>query len=158
MMQCRKEAKDASRRGDYVVANKLNLKGQMHEGNMERLNSRASEIIYKENNRGRMLGLIDLHGLYVREALERTAEAIEAALGRGDVEIKIIVGKGNRSRDAIAKLKPEVQAWLLRHNFPAKLDAPGGMFIVDLRGQIVDEHLHEIVYDQTSDDGCDEMF
>jgi hypothetical protein len=37
-------------------------------------------------------GEIDLHGLFVKEAIDYTDKAIEAAKRRGDTTIKIIVG------------------------------------------------------------------
>lgn len=38
-------------------------------------------------------GEVDLHGLYVKEALYYAARAIECAMGRGDNEVRFIVGK-----------------------------------------------------------------
>ena len=38
-------------------------------------------------------GEIDLHGLYVKEALERTDRAIQEAKERGDSELRLIVGQ-----------------------------------------------------------------
>lgn len=37
-------------------------------------------------------GEIDLHGLYVREAIERTDRALQEAKQRGDSEVHLIVG------------------------------------------------------------------
>ena len=42
-------------------------------------------------------GEVDLHGLFVKEAIERTDEAIQAAQQRGDTEIQLIVGMCNLS-------------------------------------------------------------
>lgn len=38
-------------------------------------------------------GEIDLHGLFVKEAIERTDLAIQGARERGDTEVRLIVGK-----------------------------------------------------------------
>ena len=37
-------------------------------------------------------GEVDLHGLYVKEAIRYTEKSIEEARGRGDREIRLIVG------------------------------------------------------------------
>jgi len=37
-------------------------------------------------------GEVDLHGLFVKEAIEHTDEAIQAAQRRGDSEVHLIVG------------------------------------------------------------------
>ena len=45
-----------------------------------------------ENNTDSQPGEIDLHGLFVKEAIEYTDQAILAAQSRGDSEIHLIVG------------------------------------------------------------------
>ena len=47
------------------------------------------------NNGGRGPGEVDLHGLYVKEAIARTESAIQAAQRNNLSEIKLIVGKTN---------------------------------------------------------------
>ena len=47
---------------------------------------------YPENNADSQPGEIDLHGLFVKEAIEYTDQAILAAQSRGDSEIHLIVG------------------------------------------------------------------
>jgi len=38
-------------------------------------------------------GEIDLHGLYVKEAVARTDQALQSAKARGDTQLNLIVGK-----------------------------------------------------------------
>ena len=45
-----------------------------------------------ENNTDSAPGEVDLHGLYVKEAVEYTDRAIQDAQRRGDGEIHLIVG------------------------------------------------------------------
>jgi DNA-nicking Smr family endonuclease len=45
------------------------------------------------NNQDSAADELDLHGLYVKEAIRRTDEAIVAAQSRGEGHINVIVGK-----------------------------------------------------------------
>lgn len=67
-----------------------------------------------ENNRDSPPGTLDLHGLYVKEAIERTEGAVREAQARGDAEIRVIVGKGIHSQGHVAKLKPAVEDLMRR--------------------------------------------
>jgi hypothetical protein len=114
------------------------------------------------NNDDSPPGTIDLHGLYVKEAIERTEAAISQAQQRGDAEIKVIVGKGLHSQGHVAKIKPAVEdlmrrcvstdlssrylcrtgVWRIgvsnrtRYNLSAHIDPHNtGVLIVDLTGQ-----------------------
>jgi len=62
-----------------------------------------------ENNKHSPPGTIDLHGLYVKEAIERTETAIANAQRSGAEELRVIVGKGIHSQGHVAKIKPAVQ-------------------------------------------------
>lgn len=62
-----------------------------------------------ENNRDSPHGTIDLHGLYVKEAIERTEKAIAEGQRQGMEEMRVIVGKGIHSQGHVAKIKPAVQ-------------------------------------------------
>lgn len=49
-----------------------------------------------ENNLDSGADEIDLHGLYVKEAIDHTERSIIAAQNRGDHQIRLIVGKVHR--------------------------------------------------------------
>lgn len=55
---------------------------------------------------------VDLHGLLVVEALEKTKEHLAACRERRVRRTKIITGRGNHSVGGVARLRPEVEAWL----------------------------------------------
>jgi hypothetical protein len=79
-----------------------------------------------------------LHGLYVKEALERTDRAIQDAKDRGDAEVRLIVGqwilamnisvqpdqlttgKGLHSNGGSAKIRPAVEE-LMQKSVPIPL-------------------------------------
>jgi DNA-nicking Smr family endonuclease len=62
-----------------------------------------------ENNKQSPPGTIDLHGLYVKEAIERTESAIAQRQRSGQDELRVIVGKGIHSQNHQAKIKPAVE-------------------------------------------------
>jgi hypothetical protein len=62
-----------------------------------------------ENNRDSPPGTIDLHGLYVKEAIEKTEQAIMSAQANRQEELRVIVGKGIHSPGHHAKIKPAVE-------------------------------------------------
>jgi hypothetical protein len=108
---------DASHRAyearEGARAKELSNEGHVHKSEMERLNHEASEWILilffqsfrlwhpmlnastepAENNLDSQPGEVDLHGLFVKEAIEFTDKMIVRARQRGDTEVHLIVGK-----------------------------------------------------------------
>ncbi|KAG9316664.1 hypothetical protein JVU11DRAFT_2722 [Chiua virens] len=60
---------------------------------MEGLNAEASALIFRHTRQDSKPGEIDLHGLYVKEAVSYVEKSIQEARQRGDAEIRLIVGK-----------------------------------------------------------------
>lgn len=114
MSTCFRESKEAYARHDGARAKQLSNEGKELQREQERLNREASTWIYQANNKDSKPGEIDLHGLYVREAIERTDQALEQAKRRGDSEVHLIVGKGLHSQGGAAKLKPAIQDLILK--------------------------------------------
>jgi DNA-nicking Smr family endonuclease len=56
-----------------------------------------------------------LHGLYVKEAIERTEGAIALAQRSGQDELKVVVGKGIHSQGHVAKIKPAVEGLMRKY-------------------------------------------
>lgn len=94
-----------------------------------------------ENNKFSQPGEIDLHGLFVKEAIEFSDKGIEDAQRRGDSELRLIVGscsvilsgslysplhcrlssgKGNHSLAGQAKIKPAIEE-LMRKSVVCRL-------------------------------------
>ncbi|KIK97749.1 hypothetical protein PAXRUDRAFT_135679, partial [Paxillus rubicundulus Ve08.2h10] len=125
---------EAYSRGEGARAKELSEKGKQHERVMESLNAEASAWIFRENNLDSKPGEIDLHGLYVKEAIFYTDRAIQEAQQRGDSEIRLIVGKGLHSNGQVAKIKPAVEDLVKKHNLSAEVDPyNGGVLVVRLR-------------------------
>jgi hypothetical protein len=111
MREARDLAKNARKRGDHAAAGKHRQDAIAHESEMKCLDKRAAKIIFRENNKVRgslspcrrraqprscqalTKGTVDLHGLYVAEAMECVKKELESATYRNDDEICFIVGR-----------------------------------------------------------------
>lgn len=62
-----------------------------------------------ENNKHSPQGTIDLHGLFVQEAISYTEQAIQRAQQQGLSTLRVIVGKGIHSAGHVAKIKPAIE-------------------------------------------------
>ena len=85
------------------------LQGGYSAVSLSRLDQALDLADLSENNTSSPQDTIDLHGLYVKEALERTELAIQQAQSAGQSELRIIVGKGIHSQGHVAKIKPAVE-------------------------------------------------
>ncbi|KAG8991078.1 hypothetical protein FRB90_001471, partial [Tulasnella sp. 427] len=135
MARCFRESQEAFRSGDGARAKELSELGKLHRAQMDELNKQASEWIFIENNisRGRPSNEVDLHGLYVKEAIERADRAIVEAQERGDRELRFIVGRGMHSRDSVGKLRAAIEALMLKYRLACHTDPRNvGVLIVRL--------------------------
>lgn len=111
MRQCFAESQRAYDSGDGARAKELSNEGKAHRAEGERAEKVAADWLFQglfrimytmtsftnlrivENNKGRDQYEIDLHGLRVKEAIERTDNAIVNARQNGLSELRLIVGK-----------------------------------------------------------------
>ncbi|KAK0184058.1 hypothetical protein F5146DRAFT_1006865 [Armillaria mellea] len=113
MARCFKESREVYSRGDRAAAKVLHFS--------------------VENNRDRTPGEIDLHGLYVKEAIAYTDTALKEAKLRGDSEIRLIVGKGSHSEGGEAILRPAIKGLMHKYQLVAEFDpSNSGVLIVKL--------------------------
>ncbi|KEP52459.1 Smr domain protein C11H11 [Rhizoctonia solani 123E] len=127
-------SQEAYQTGDGAKAKQLSNEGKRHKAEMERLNKEASNWIFQQVNLDSAPDELDLHGLYVKEAIEKTEAAVQAAQNRGDQQIRIIVGKGLHSHGA-AKLKPAIEELMAKYQLNAHVDPENaGVLIVQLGG------------------------
>jgi len=110
MHEARDLAKSARKRGDYTAEQTHRQDAIAHESEMKSLDKRAAKIIFRGNNNVKALakGTVDLHGLYVLEALEYAKKELESAMYRDDDEICFITGKGLHSEGGLSKLRPRL--------------------------------------------------
>lgn len=85
---------------------------------MEKYRKEASRKIVNHVNKGNGLGTLDLHGLFVSDAMDFVKERVAEAKQKGLKEIAIIPGAGNHSDDNKAKIKPTVVAYLQQNKLP----------------------------------------
>lgn len=85
-----------------------------------------------ENNQDSRPDELDLHGLFVKEAIQKTDQAIVEAQQRGDSQIRIIVGKGLHSEGSVAKLKPAVEELMTKYVHMFSLEAAVPRFGLDV--------------------------
>ncbi|KZV74401.1 DUF1771-domain-containing protein [Peniophora sp. CONT] len=133
-------SQEVYRSGDRARAKELSNEGNAHKTEMDRLNREARTWIFRENNKDNQPGEIDLHGLFVKEAVEFTDKAVVEARRRGDSEIQLIVGKGMHSLGGQAKIKPAIEELMRKYKLVAAVDPDNaGVLIVQLkRGGAVD--------------------
>ncbi|KAL5632216.1 hypothetical protein ACGC1H_000272 [Rhizoctonia solani] len=125
------EAKLAFQRGEKAKAKQLAEEGKRYQADMHRLNEEASQWVHEQLNSGDTDGL-DLHGLYVKEAVKRVESAIRAAQNRGDEELRIIVGRGSHSEGQMARIKPAIEQLLARQHLDSYIDPRNeGVLIVE---------------------------
>ncbi|KAJ1304413.1 hypothetical protein OPQ81_005561 [Rhizoctonia solani] len=129
-------SQEAYQSGDHAKAKELSNEGKRHKAEMERLNQEASNWIFQQVNLDSAPNELDLHGLYVKEAIERTEAAVQAAQNRGDEQIRIIVGKGLHSQGNVAKLKPAIEDLMVKYQLNAHVDPNNaGVLVVQLGGR-----------------------
>ncbi|KAG2148594.1 hypothetical protein BD769DRAFT_1345237, partial [Suillus cothurnatus] len=132
MAKCFQQSHEAYSRREGALAKELSEKGKKHERTMEALNAEASAWIF----RGMLSfkpGELDLHGLYVKEAISYSDKAIKEARQRGDSQIRLIVGKGLHSNGHVAKIKPALEDLMKQLNLPVEVDPQNtGVLIVQL--------------------------
>ncbi|PBK68358.1 DUF1771-domain-containing protein [Armillaria solidipes] len=139
MARCFSESREAYSRGDRAAAKDLSNQGKDHKQKMEQLNKEASDWIYLGqcyDPSPLKPGELDLHGLYVKEAITYTDAAIEEAKLRGDSEIRLIVGKGSHSEGGEAKLRPAIMKLMRKYvGLVAEFDrSNSGVLVVELNG------------------------
>ncbi|CUA71956.1 hypothetical protein RSOLAG22IIIB_09970 [Rhizoctonia solani] len=126
------EAIRAYERGEKSKAKQLSEAGKQYQAEMNRLNGEASQWVHEKLNPGDN-DRLDLHGLYVKEAIERTEYAIRAAQKRGQRELLLIVGRGSHSEGQTARLKPAITQFIIDLHLNYSID-PGndGVLLVQL--------------------------
>jgi len=156
MARCFAESHEAYERGDGAAAKQLSNQGKSHQAKMNSFNKQASDWIFVENNKDSKAGEIDLHGLYTKEAIERTDKALEEAKQRGDTELHLIVGKGLHSQGQVAKIKPAIVSLMQKHQLAADLDPHNaGVLIVQIgsdQGTVGPDDIARRL--QRDDEGC----
>lgn len=110
------QSQQAFKSGDKPKAKSLSIEKQFEWANGEQLNLRASAIIFKHFNPdagSSSLSVIDLHGLFVKEAEKYLDErlAVLNKKSRRGFKLVVVTGQGNHSQRGVAVIKPFIQKY-----------------------------------------------
>jgi DNA-nicking Smr family endonuclease len=130
------QSQDAYRSGNKADATYYSQLGKEQGTLMLEANTRAADFVFEFHNRERPLDEIDLHNLFVEEAMQRLKERIatlqqdsklQTRIASSQQPIKrpstlvVIVGRGNNSANGTPRIKPAVESYLqsigLRYDF-----------------------------------------
>ncbi|KAH9061245.1 hypothetical protein EDB87DRAFT_405601 [Lactarius vividus] len=131
MAETYSRAKSAQRMGDHWAAQELRQQGDAHKSSMEVHDWYAAEIIFCENNKNRRDAMIDLHGLYVAEAVEFADDLLQYTRSRGDEVAHFIVGKGLHSGAGKAKIRSALEDLFTKRGLDYFLDPRNTGVLVD---------------------------
>lgn len=107
--------------GDKKKAKELSDLGNYCKEEMEKYNKLASRLILEFNNHSRDLNELDLHGLYVNEALEYFVESLQVKIKEKVQLLKVITGKGVHSKDG-PKVKQKILEYCKLNNISVQQD------------------------------------
>ena len=119
---CFDQSKKEFESGDKAKAKQLSEEGKKHGAQMEQYNKQAADAFFAAHNQGRDDYTIDLHGLYVEEALERLNQRFDKIGRKGT--LVIIWGAGNHSEGGVRKIKPAVVEVLNKGGWKFEDDTP----------------------------------
>lgn len=118
-----KLSKQAYRSGDKKQAKILSNQGKKFAQLMEKANKTAADAIFNRNNQNGLADTIDLHGLFVKEAIERLSARVAFVKKGNDDELTVIVGRGLHSQGG-PKLKPAVIKYANSNGILHRMDSP----------------------------------
>lgn len=105
----------AARAGNGAEAGRIGALGRASNVRLHRLHEDAAELLWTEQNPDFVKeGLVDLHGLHVKEALNRLPDALSEAAAGGRTSISVVFGTGHHSvgGHGAPRLRPAVLAFL----------------------------------------------
>lgn len=110
----------AYKNGDGKKANEYSIKGKECQMRMEEANDSAAHVVFAKNNDHRNVNEIDLHGLFVSEAIAKLSDRVAYAVRNNIDKLTVIVGQGHNSEYG-PKLKPAVVEFASASGIPLKL-------------------------------------
>ncbi|KAI1156053.1 DUF1771-domain-containing protein [Nemania diffusa] len=134
---CMKRSREAYERGDGAGAKQLSNEGKQHAAAADRLDLKASQMIFKKNNTNVQSDAIDLHGQQVDEAIIILTKRIQEDQQDNQTHLHVIVGKGNHSVGHVPKLKPAVEDLCRQLGLQYKTEENAGRLYVNLQGDNV---------------------
>lgn len=133
--QLSNESQAAYKQGDGGKAHQLSEKAKIQQRLAEQYNMEAAEYVFVQNNADSGSDEIDLHGLFVKEAVWILKRRIASGIKAHEPRVRVIVGKGLHSQNGLAKIKPAVEELCRDANLTNYLDKKNqGVLIIELEG------------------------
>lgn len=101
----------AYKAGNGALAKQLSNQAKDIHAQVEYHNKEAARLHYVHNNSNLPDGTIDLHGLFVKEAIQKVDAAVSKAKKENRKTLTVIVGAGNHSIDRVQRIRPAVEKW-----------------------------------------------
>lgn len=102
----------AYKAGNGELAKKLSVQAKELHKEVEHHNKEAARLYYLHHNQDSSEGTIDLHGLFVKEAIAKLDGAVKEAIKKKQDKLTVIVGAGNHSEGGVQRIRPGVEKWL----------------------------------------------
>mmetsp|Transcript_27560 Transcript_27560/g.58967 ORF Transcript_27560/g.58967 Transcript_27560/m.58967 type:complete len:191 (+) Transcript_27560:16-588(+) len=134
VVQCAKQSQEAYQKGEKAEAKNLSEQKKAWQKRKDDANRYAAQTILQPQ-KWQMSGEIDLHGLYLDEALDATRAFLKhwsKKVSSRDT-VLIITGAGNHSENNKAVIKPKVEQMLRQQRLEYELVHGGGAFKVTLK-------------------------
>mmetsp|Transcript_23798 Transcript_23798/g.31115 ORF Transcript_23798/g.31115 Transcript_23798/m.31115 type:complete len:200 (-) Transcript_23798:119-718(-) len=130
---CFQQSSKAFEEGKKGEAKQLSNEGKEFGKKMEVANQKAVDELLK-TQQDLKIGKLDLHGMYVKEAIQATENFINLVTKDAKLsQLEIVTGIGNHSQNHQAKIKPEIVSLLQKRNLKYQAeDHNDGAFIVSI--------------------------
>jgi DNA-nicking Smr family endonuclease len=134
VVQCAKESQEAYKQGDKRKAHSLSEEKKKWQTKQDDANSRAAQLILKAQA-SNTSGEIDLHGLYLEEALDATKEFLKFWSHKTTTRetVVIITGACHHSENHRAVIRPKVEEIFRKQHLRYESIHGDGAFRVYLR-------------------------
>ncbi len=134
VVQCAKRSQEAWQNGEKGDAHTLSEEKKSWQKKKEDANRRAAKIIL-EPQKWQTTGEIDLHGLYLDEALDATREFLKYWSKKASTRdtVLVITGAGHHSENNKAVIRPKVERLLQEQSLEYESVHGDGAFRVTLK-------------------------
>ena len=102
------KSKEAARNLNFEEARKFWKISEIHRERKEEEKQKAEAAIFEKNNKFRRFNVLDLHGLFVEEAIHRLKQFLAKHEMLRTRTVTVITGRGLHSRDGVPKIKPRI--------------------------------------------------
>mmetsp|Transcript_57220 Transcript_57220/g.63924 ORF Transcript_57220/g.63924 Transcript_57220/m.63924 type:complete len:196 (-) Transcript_57220:218-805(-) len=138
LVQCAKESQDFYQKGDKKKAHTLSEQKKNWKKRQDDTNKKAANLILQSQH-WKIDGEIDLHGLYLNEAIDATRDFLKHwskkynNLNDRKTIVLIITGAGNHSENHKAVIRPKVEQLLQQLDYIYRSVHGNGAFEVTLK-------------------------